>query len=151
MANLIKRIAISNSGYPGMSRAADEYKTHSTLSSKPDTLVSHHGNVELNNVPDRTASVYDRVIKATTEYTVKNEPFPNGGRRPSESEVQIIGGCKNRYSVIPHPTLIVEEAETKSIDSLTEVAESLQTPGTSVKRADDSDDEAVLVEKRGRW
>ncbi|KAI4688093.1 uncharacterized protein J4E84_005021 [Alternaria hordeiaustralica] len=132
MANLIRRIAISNFTRTG---AVHEFKDPSTYASESyhNTFVSNRGSVQLGSVGN---------IKATTHYTVTSEanPFPNRGRQPSRVEVDISKGNTDSYSGTNRPVIVIEEPETKSLDGATEVAESYHT-----------DDEAVLVEKRGHW
>ncbi|KAI4650834.1 hypothetical protein J4E93_003191 [Alternaria ventricosa] len=140
MANLIRRIAISNFNRTG---AVHEFKDPSTDASEPysNTFASTRGSVQLGNI-GKTANAYDCNIKATTQYTVTSEPSlsPKDSRRPSHVEVEISKGHTDNYGAMNRPVIVIEEPETKSLDGATEVAESYHT-----------DDEAVLVNKRGHW
>lgn len=163
MANLIKRIAITNSRMPGMSAVANEYKgSHSqdTSDSKLGAHTSNQSSVELNGLtyhaektngrtPERVLSILQpNQIRSTTEYSVTTERNPFVGRG---SESQSASGHRGGYGGKRNGTRKNgEEVETMSLDSSAEAAESLQESEIT-KRVEDSDDEVVLVGKKGRW
>jgi|TARA_R110002003_G_scaffold814_5_gene21554 hypothetical protein len=168
MANLIKRIAISTSRRTGKADIAQEFKSSSNLSTtgKTGTLQrqSQRGSIhELASIVSFNAeskSPSDRIIsfaptgkqiKTTQEVTVTSEPNPFFERARRGSEVEITGAYQNKANV---PGVIVEESSpsprSKSLDSNTEVAESLKSTDQP-KRLDDSDDEAALVGRGRAW
>ncbi|KAH7069160.1 hypothetical protein BKA63DRAFT_102191 [Paraphoma chrysanthemicola] len=168
MANLIKRIAISTSRRTGKADIAQEFKSSSNLSTtgKTGTIPRHSQrgslhelasivsyNAESKGPGERIISFAPtgNQIKTTQEVTVTSEPNPFFERGRRGSEVEITGAYNQNKANIPG--VIVEEApetpRSKSIDSNTEVAESLKSTDMP-KRIDDSDDEAALVSNRGR-
>lgn len=164
MGNLIKRIAVTNSRLPGMSAAANEYKDDSGISSSNHRSAvrnSKHGSVELDGLhyhPEvKSGSDHDRVasvplgpnqIRSTTKYTVTSEPNPFAEQQPRGPTEQAVNGHKERYDVKTNSSGLIE-VETRSLDSSADRAESLQD--SEMKRAEDSDDEVVLVGKKRRW
>ncbi|KAF2829040.1 hypothetical protein CC86DRAFT_392267 [Ophiobolus disseminans] len=164
MANLIKRIAISTSRRTGMASIAQEFKSGSNLSStgQKSSQAPKRGSLhELStlvtyNAESKAGAAHERIIsfaptgnqiKTTQEVTVTSEPNPFFERGRRGSEVEITGAYNGRKANVPG--IVVEESRSKSLDSNTEVAESLKSEG--VKREGESDDEAALVEKKGRW
>jgi len=160
MANLIKRIALTNSRMPGMSAIANEYNdphSQDTTDSKLGAHTSNQSSVELDGLdyrpenngdrtPERVVSVLKpNQIRSTTEYIVTSETNPYAGRS------QIASGHRDGYGGKHNGARKnVEEVETRSLDSSAGHAESLQD-SEMMKRGADSDDEVVLVGKKGRW
>lgn len=164
MANLIKRIAVTNSRLPGMAAAANEYKDESGLSTsdhRPAVRNSKHDPVELNGLsyhPEvKSGNDHDRIaslppgpnqIRSTTKYTVTSEPNPFAEQKSRGPKGEDANEQIGRYGIKPNSSGLIE-VETRSLDSSAERAESLQD--SEIKRAEDSDDEVVLVGKKGRW
>ncbi|KAF2029674.1 hypothetical protein EK21DRAFT_67246 [Setomelanomma holmii] len=167
MANLIKRIAISTSRRTGKAYIAQEFKSSSNLSNsgKTGTGPRHSQRGTLHELASTVSydaeskGPSDRVfsfaptgnqIKTTQEVTVTSEPNPFFERGRRGSEVEITGAYQNKANI---PDVIVEETSpsprSKSLDSNTEVAESLKS-SDHPKRMEDSDDETALVGIRGR-
>jgi len=166
MANLIKRIAISTSRRTGMASIAQEFVSSSNMSSTAKTgghntkrgslhelssMVSYNAEGKAGTANDRIISFAPtgNQIKTTQEVTVTSEPNPFFERVRRGSEVKITGAYSDRDRKANIPGIVVEEARSKSLDSSTEVAESLKSDAQ--RKEVESDDEAALVEKRSRW
>jgi hypothetical protein len=160
MANLIKRIAMTNSRLPGMAAAANEYKS---ANSQSGAHASKQGSVELDSFtyhPEvKSGKSKDRVvsfppkqneIRSTTEYTVTSELNPFAEQERRGSEVQGTSGHSNKSRKPSGAGWVIDEAEKRSLESAAGAAESLKG-SEMTKRAEDSDDEVVLVGKSGRW
>ncbi|KAH4915388.1 hypothetical protein HBI67_077200 [Parastagonospora nodorum] len=158
MADLIKRIAITNSRLPGMSAVANEYKSSCSLDTTDSKLGAHTSNqssVELDGFayhPEPTKCVVSILnlnqIRSTTEHTVTSETNLFAGRG---SERQTASGHRDGYGGKQNGTgKRVEEVETRSLGSSAGHAESLQE-SEMTKRVEDSDDEVVLVGRRVLW
>ncbi|KAH8724855.1 hypothetical protein GQ44DRAFT_617220 [Phaeosphaeriaceae sp. PMI808] len=167
MANLIKRIAVSTSRRTGKASIAEEFK-----SSNPSTtgnfshgtakrgslhelasIVSYHSDRKQN---DRTISFTPtgNQIKTTQEVTVTSEPNPHFERGRRGSEVEITGAAGHHQNRAKVPGIIVEESITprsKSLDSSTEVADSVKSMEGRKRDKDDSDDEMALVGQKRGW
>jgi hypothetical protein len=168
MANLIKRIAVSTSRRTGKASLAQEFKSSSNLSTsgKTNGTIRHSQRGSLHELSSIVSYVegkagnHERImsfaptgnqIKTTQEVTVTSEPNPFFERGRRGSEVEITGAYHGNKTNIPG--IIVEEAPAsrKSLESNTEVAESLKSTDLAAKRLEDSDDEAALVDNKVRY
>jgi hypothetical protein len=165
MANLIKRIAISTSRKTGMASIAQEFRSSSNQSVSRTNARKSRGSIhELASFASYTVDTkatgeqdQHRVvsfaptgnqIKETREVIVHTEPNPNYERRGSE--VAISGGHGRRQS---HGMVIEERGlgRQKSLESITEGNESMKSGLTPKPLAEDSDDEAALVQSKSWW
>ena len=163
MANLIKRIAISTSRKTGQASIAEEFKSSSNLSStgrksgtrtkqsrgslhELNTMVSYNAEGKAN---DRVISFapMGNQIKETTEIIVSNEPNPFYDKDGRDSEVEIGGGKAQGYTI--HGREL--GTRRKSLESITEGADSLKSSDIPKRLEDSSDDEAALVEQFKPW